>query len=121
MGYSNKWRKILIILSIINLLWIFYNRVFAASSDFLANTTTFNTVTQDVTIGTSNYGGAITFQNIPSFIFEYSNVLLVMNVNQYSLGNKSVLFLFTNNKIFVDNNGVIRGENNKDYYYRTEK
>lgn len=103
MDYS-KWKKILIILMIVNILWTFYNRVFASTlADFFSNTTLIEKNSAQFTTGYYTV-------KVPSLIYDYDTILCAT----FSRSSTHIgILLFSNNKIFVDSNGVLYGEKNK--------
>lgn len=107
MDYS-KWKKILIVLMIINILWIFYNRVFGSTlTDYFINTTQIEKNSAEFTTGYYTI-------KVPSLIYDYDNILCAT----FSRSSTHIgILLFSNNKIFVDSNGVLYGEVNKPGYY----
>ena len=118
----SKWKKILIILMIINLCFIIFskiNKVLGAEvSAFFTNSISLENKPPEFVIGSSQYGGTRTIK-LPSFVYDYNNILVAMYVNQYSTSTKTGVVIFSNNKIMVNNGGTIYGEPNKDYYFKS--
>lgn len=111
----SKWKKILIILMIINILWTFYNRVFANAEGYYYTKTDIVKDVNTVVIGNADYGGTRTFI-LPDFIFDYDNILISMTMNPRNVNSKSINIIFSNSKIIVQSDGWLCGEEGQDYY-----
>lgn len=120
MGYSNNtWRKILTILMIINLCFILFarfSRVFGAT-DYYFNVTLLKQNQSEFTFGSSSYGGTRTVK-LPSFIYEYKNIIVCMLVNKYNTGTKTGCILFSNDDILIDSN-TFYGVSGGTYYFKS--
>lgn len=105
MGFSNnKWRKLLTILMIINLCFILFSkisRVFA-SFDYITITNLQKNQTT-VVIGSTDYGGTRTII-LPEWIYDFSNICIIMNVNENNVNTKTGNIIFSNDKILYGNN-----------------
>lgn len=112
----SKWKKILIILMIINLCFILFSkfsRVFA-SFDYITTTPLEKNQTT-VVIGNSNYGGTRTII-LPEWIYDFSNICICMDVNKYNVNTKTGCIIFSNDKIFYGNNSFWSDKNTGTYY-----
>lgn len=112
----SKLKKILIILMIVNILWTFYNRVFGADNTvFFTNCVDLSQKPYTFDMGSSSYGGTRTVK-LPSFIYDYNNILIAMLVNDRNVYTKVGIIVFSDSKIMVNSSGTIYGEVGKDYY-----
>lgn len=115
MDYS-KWKKILVILMIINLIWIFYNRVFAVTTeDYYYTRFNINPNEPYVTLGSSDYGGQ-RFIALSEFMYEYNNIVISMYVNYRNVNTKVCYLIFSNSNITLSSTGQLKGVPNQTYY-----